>query len=193
MPYVIKNPSARKELTFWPCSQARNPGGLRLRRAISLIDGFTWFGGGVVLTTSLKISRTFVFGRFTNISLKTKVREIFKRYQVSLFGTRFWFFALPGMPHVRAELQHLLSHHARCTRNRHLFYHMVPSTTPERTAAALEKSAAVPPGMVWHGMDLTRWDPRLSPETSATNEMWLNPCIRVRIRGVFGTQHRTAG
>ena len=52
MPYVIKNPSARKELTFWPCSQARNPGGLRLRRAISLIDGFTWFGGGVVLTTS---------------------------------------------------------------------------------------------------------------------------------------------
>ena len=53
MPYVIKNPSARKELTFWPCSQARNPGGLRLRRAISLIDGFTWFGGGVVLTTSL--------------------------------------------------------------------------------------------------------------------------------------------
>jgi hypothetical protein len=46
MPYVIKNPSARKELTFWPCSQARNPGGLRLRRAISLIDGFTWFGGG---------------------------------------------------------------------------------------------------------------------------------------------------
>ena len=64
MPYVIKNPSARKELTFWPCSQARNPGGLRLRRAISLIDGFTWFGGGVVLTTSRWVVRPIEPDRF---------------------------------------------------------------------------------------------------------------------------------